>query len=60
MRVKTDKYIFSTGKNPRGYGRWAFEINGEEVFITGNYANAKKQAQTEAKKQGAFEIVVLP
>ncbi|MBW2598598.1 MAG: hypothetical protein JRC60_00495 [Deltaproteobacteria bacterium] len=60
MRVETDKYIFNTGKIPRGYGMWAFEIRGKTIFITGNYADAKKEAIKEAKRQDAFEIAVLP
>ena len=60
MRVETDKYIFSTGKIPRGYGMWAFEIKHKEHFFHGNYSDCKKKAIIEARKQDAFEIVVLP
>ena len=60
MKVRTEKYIFNRGKNPRGYGRWAFAIEEEVVFITGFFAEAKKQALIAAKKQHVFEIEVLP
>ncbi len=60
MEVRTTKYEWSTGEAPRGYGTWAFKIWQEEVFFSGKYAEAKKQAIAYAKEHDAYFIEVLP
>lgn len=59
MAVSTTKYEWIYGKAPRGFGMWAFKVGHEEVFFTGKYAEAKKQAIAYAKEQGARYIEVL-
>ncbi len=49
VKVNKDQFIFSWGKQPKGLGMWAFEINGREVFIKGLYADARKEAIKMAK-----------
>lgn len=60
IRVDTEKYRASHGKNPKGSGQWIFKIAGKEQGITGSYASAKKQAQEIAKKKGETFIIVMP
>lgn len=44
--VNTTKYQAAHGKQPRGYGRWAFgdKAGSKVVFIGGLYSEAKCQA----------------
>lgn len=51
----TTQYIKSHGKNPRGYGKWAFGNLDEIMFITGKYAEVKKQASKHFK--GWFQVL---
>ena len=47
----TSKYEYSYGHSPKGYGSWAFNIEGYEVFApSSTYSNAKKWAKTKAKE----------
>ena len=54
-----NQYRFTNGKRPSGVGTWAFNIGGEEVFISGSYANAKKEAKKRAAQKGLMRIRVL-
>jgi hypothetical protein len=70
---RNDSYINSHGKNPKGFGRWIFEVvfsdclgsycNGEMIEATGTFAAAKKsakqQALAEAKTIGTCREVFL-
>ena len=60
MRADTTQYQFSHGKQPRGYGRWAFEVGGETFFFTAHYSVAKKQAFEVARTRGERVVVVCP
>ena len=58
--VSTRSYKRSHNKAPRGYGMWAFEINRKEYFITGNFADARKEAVKVAKEEKAGVVCVMP
>lgn len=57
--VRTNKYEITSGKKPRGFGMWAFQIGSETFWVTGNYAEAKKRAVEKAKSEGIEIIYVL-
>lgn len=65
VSVYTGAYKSSHGKEPRGYGSWAFgytrnpDISDVEWY-TGTYAEAKKQAIAEAANTGHRSIFVQP
>lgn len=50
--VRTEKYEFSTGKKPSGFGTWAFGTKDEQTvwFFNGKYSEAKKQAIAKANE----------
>lgn len=58
IRVNTSQYEFSHGKQPRGYGHWAFEIGAETLFFSGNYGDAKRQAVQAAKDRNVADVRV--
>lgn len=63
MRVQTTNFEFAHGRKPRGFASWGFgpeKFSDFEdiVFITGNFAEAKKQAQEAARQRGWKEIHV--
>lgn len=61
MRVNTDHYFFSHGKQPRGTGAWLFEVGCQAFPAQGPYSEAKKQAIKFARtRKGVTEIIVLP
>lgn len=44
--VRTSKYFFSHGKQPKGRGLWMFENGvGTTICFHGTYTQAKKEAQ---------------
>ncbi len=64
----TREFRFSHGKEPRGFGGWAFSIEGSEPVWapSSTYADAKKWARAKAREMapadftGAVRIEVLP
>lgn len=60
MTIKTSRYEWSNGHKPRGYGLWAFEVGGEQVFFQGSYTTAKQAAIQHARSLGETTIQVLP
>lgn len=52
FEFNTRDFRFSHGKEPRGFGSWAFEIEGHELVWapTSTFTDAKKWARAEAKK----------
>lgn len=70
VRVNTNQYEASSGQKPRGFGSWAFafdadypsEVGSNEIFWvkSSKYSDALKKAKAEAKKRGAFSILVMP
>ena len=61
ITIKTTQYQFSHGKKPRGFGVWAFGIQGETYFTTPmKYSAAMQDACKMATLKKATEIEVLP
>lgn len=58
VEVRTSEYQWAHG-TPRGNGTWAFRIGDEEVFISGKYSDAKKEAQRRAAELGTRSISLL-
>jgi hypothetical protein len=63
----TRKFEGSYGRKPRGWGVWAFEVEGFELFTPHSmiYTEAKKWVKNEVTKMagestGYFTITVLP
>ena len=64
IEVRTNEYRGSHGKEPRGFGNWAFwmgrdtsDIN-KAHFFNGNYGDALKQAKAKARELGVGTITV--
>lgn len=70
----TNKYVGSYGKDPKGYGMWAFRIVGTDgqgsyttlhdcIFFTGTLTAAKREAKqsgiTAAKSIGRVRELVI-
>jgi hypothetical protein len=60
MRADTNQYVASHGKQPRGYGKWAFEVGRETYFFDGFYSEAKKAAFEVARDRHEHVVVVCP
>jgi hypothetical protein len=60
MEADTTQFQASNGRQPRGFGRWGFQIGSETYFIVGKYSVAKQDAFRVAKKRGVQRVVVLP
>ena len=57
---RTDTYRRSHGNAPKGYGMWAFRIDGDIQWITATYHEAKKQTLRFARAQGARIVELMP
>ena len=60
MEADTTQFQASNGRQPRGFGRWGFQIGNEEHFVVGRYSNSKKEAFKIAQTRGEERVVVLP
>ena len=60
VRVNTDTYKFSHGKDPKGYGCWWFQVGPHEVTFAGTYTEAKQQAVRFAEENEHWEVDVKP
>ena len=65
MRFSTNQYEFSHGKRPRGFGMWAFEVKGHDIFFTPpcTYTEAKRHAVRHFRSRGVDRhslIITLP
>jgi hypothetical protein len=60
MEADTTLFQASNGKQPRGFGRWGFQIGNEKHFVVGRYSNSKKEAFKIAQTRGEERVVVLP
>ena len=58
--VNTERYEFSTGKKPRGFGGWAFQVGDQVVFLTDLYSEVRKTAIAQARSNGVAKVIVLP
>ena len=57
--VDTSDFINTHGKQPRGYGAWAFNIDGTVYTTFGKYSEAKADAVTMAVSVGTSVVFVL-
>ena len=60
MEADTTQFQASNGKQPRGFGRWGFQIGNEEHFIVGLYSRSKAEAFKIAQARDVDRVVVLP
>jgi hypothetical protein len=64
VTVFTNQFVLSHGKQPRGFGSWAFNIHGEEFWHTGTFseacAAAKAFARSMARGRRYLCIDVMP
>ena len=60
MEVDTTLFQASNGRQPRGFGRWGFQIGNETHFFVGIYSNSKKEAFKIAQTRSEERVVVLP
>lgn len=62
VEFDTRDYVRSHGKQPKGWGRWAFDFDGEWCFTPTamNYAEAKAWVAEKARAAGARRVVVGP
>ena len=51
MNVRTESYEFAHGRKPRGFGAWAFKINGQLKFFDGLYGEALMKAKAFAREE---------
>jgi hypothetical protein len=59
IEVKTNDYANTYGKDPKGFGRWAFQVGENVEFITSNYGEAVKAAKLIARQNNVSRIEVL-
>jgi hypothetical protein len=60
MEADITLFQATNGKQPRGFGRWGFQIGNEKHFVVGRYSNSKKEAFKIAQTRGEERVVVLP
>jgi len=60
MEADTTLFQASNGRQPRGFGRWGFQIGNEKHFVVGRYSNSKKEAFKIAQTRGEERVIVLP
>jgi hypothetical protein len=60
MEADTTQFQARNGRQPRGFGRWGFQIGNETHFVVGRYSNSKKEAFKIAQTRGEERVVVLP
>ena len=60
MEADTTQFQARNGRQPRGFGRWGFQIGNETHFVVGRYSNSKKEAFKNAQTRGEERVVVLP
>ncbi len=64
MRTQTTTTLFesSHGKQPRGFGRWGFQGEGQEgtFFHTGTFSQSRRESEKHFSKKGCRTVRVLP
>ena len=60
MEADTTLFQASNGRQPRGFGRWGFQVGNETHFVVGQYRHAKQEAFKIAQTRGEERVVVLP
>jgi hypothetical protein len=59
MQADTTQFQARHGRQPRGFGRWGFQVGEETVFVVGQYDDAKKKAIKVAQARGDERVMVL-
>ena len=60
MTISTTSYQFSHGGKPKGFGSWAFTINGGmKWFNQATYSEALKKAKAYARKELKGQCVTI-
>jgi hypothetical protein len=57
MEADTTLFQASNGRQPRGFGRWGFQVGSETLFIIGQYSNSKQEAFKIAQTMGESELL---
>jgi hypothetical protein len=60
MQADTTLFQARHGRQPRGFGRWGFQLGEETLFIVGQYSDSKKKAFKIAQTRGEERVIVLP
>jgi hypothetical protein len=60
MEADTTQFQVTNGKQPRGFGRWGFQIGNETHFFVGLYSRSKTEAFKIAQTRDVDRVVVLP
>jgi len=60
MEADTTQFQASNGRQPRGFGRWGFQIGNEKHFVVGQYRYARQDAFKIAQTLSEERVVVLP
>jgi hypothetical protein len=60
MEADTTLFQATNGKQPRGFGRWGFQIGNEKHFVVGLYSDSKKEAFKIAQTRAEERVVILP
>ena len=60
MEADTTQFQARNGRQPRGFGRWGFQIGNETHFVVGQYRHARQDAFKIAQTRDVDRVVVLP
>jgi len=60
MEADTTQFQSRNGKQPRGFGRWGFQVGNETHFFVGLYSRSKTEAFKIAQTRDVDRVVVLP
>ena len=60
ISINTEEFEQTHKRQPRGYGQWLFEINGESFVSIGKYSVAKEDAIKLAVSRKVTEVTLLP
>ena len=66
VEVRTSRYEFAHGTEPRGYGTWTFVADGTSYFdspdttfqYTGQHGSAKRAAKKWAGDRGEYSVIL--
>ena len=60
MEADTTQFQATNGKQPRGFGRWGFQVGNETLFHCRPIQVARQEAFKVAQTRGEERVVVLP
>ena len=59
VEIEDSEFRAYNGNGPAGFGNWGFDMDGDEIFFTGKYSAAKRQAIEEAARRGVRRVKLL-